>query len=198
MTKLEGRWAAIGGQWPDPLSGPVYLTFHWAEIDGIPECVGLDVRLFHEKKGALYTAPGAEPQAITATLFRQIPVASLIEERAKFLKLMSAYSAAGGKGSNPKARSAAKSMAEAFDKRATRHAGSRRYWTRERLETVAEVYRDALARKDAPTRAVAEAIPVSHSMAAKLVRRCRDEGLLGQTGQGKAGGAKPQRKKKGT
>jgi hypothetical protein len=196
MAKLEGPGGSQSEFWPDPFRGPVHLTFHWGLIDGIPECVGLDVRLFREKNGERHTAPGAEPQAITATLFRQLPVASLIEDAAKSYAQMASHVARGGKGSNPKAKTPGRRMAKAFDKRATRKTGAERHWTRERLETVAAIYRDALARKSPPTQAVAEAIPISHSMAAKLVRRCRDEGLLGETGQGKAGGARPPRKRK--
>ena len=197
MAKLD-YIGAVGTPWPDPFRGPVHLQFHWATVDGVPECVGLDVHLFREgRDGRKETFPGSKPQAITATLFRQLPVAHLIEE------MMRQYSdllrhTSGAEGANPNAKKAAGRALPAFEQRASRRTGATLYWTRDRLEEVAVIYRDALAGKQPPTQAVAERFSLSHSMAAKLVRRCRDEGLLGQTRQGKSGGAvAPKKRKRG-
>lgn len=54
----------------------------------------------------------------------------------------------------------------------------RRTLTREYLQKVAEVYRDALADGLPPTVAVQEAFQVSHSNAAKYVKKARDAKLL--------------------
>jgi DNA-binding XRE family transcriptional regulator len=52
--------------------------------------------------------------------------------------------------------------------------------TREHLERVAEVYRDAHAKGEAPTRAVQKHFGTTHSTAAKWVSLARKEGILGR------------------
>jgi transposase len=51
---------------------------------------------------------------------------------------------------------------------------------------VAEVYRDALERGEAPTKAIQEKFPASKSAAAKWVAKCRALGLLPPTTRGRS------------
>jgi transposase len=53
---------------------------------------------------------------------------------------------------------------------------------------VAEVYRDAWARGEPPTRGVADHFTISKSAAAKQVAKAREMGLLPPTSRGKSSG----------
>jgi hypothetical protein len=68
----------------------------------------------------------------------------------------------------------------------------RRLLTREYLDQVAEAYREALSEGRPPTVAVAERFGVSHSNAAKYVRKARDVGALGKA-DGTRGGEVTER-----
>jgi hypothetical protein len=75
-------------------------------------------------------------------------------------------------------------------------ATGRRYPARH-LERVANIYSEALRRQQHPTQAVAKALGISPTAAAKQVHRARALGLLKQTTQGKAEGrrAAPQKRR---
>lgn len=64
------------------------------------------------------------------------------------------------------------------------------------LARVAAIYRDALARNDNPTQAVAKSFHLSQSGAAKRVRRARDKGLLPETTPGVAAADNPTRRRR--
>lgn len=66
----------------------------------------------------------------------------------------------------------------------------RRLLTREYLDRVATVYREALTEGRPPTVAVQETFGVSHSNASKYVRKARDVGALGPADSTRAGEAK--------
>src|SRR5712692_7586545 len=79
--------------WFDSSGNPWMLTFHWGEIDGRPECVGLDIRSFREKGGAatglarggrlggVVSAPVL--RAVSPSLLRDMPLASMVREAKK-------------------------------------------------------------------------------------------------------------------
>lgn len=188
----------VSHRYPDPFAGPWRLTFHFAELNGIAECVGLDVRSFKEtvtESGDRVTQPvGGALTPVSASLVRSLPVAGLVTSAVKDFAHLLGWTADGEEGTNPQARQAARDALPRYE----RHQGSRTYWTRERLAEVADVYAQALALKQRPTQAVAGTFNLSPSMAAKLVGRCRKEGLLDPTTPGKAGGAKPRRKRTAT
>lgn len=60
-------------------------------------------------------------------------------------------------------------------------------WSEDDLTAVAGIYRTAHACGIPPTKAVAEALGLSQSTAAKRVMRARADGLLGKTTSGRAG-----------
>lgn len=191
MTR-ERKFYRFSKNYPDPLRGPWSLTFHFTELNGIAECVGLDVRSFKEGTRSTQLTP------LTASLVRSLPVGQLTSTMALEARDLLQWTAAGSKGANPKAKRAAKTAVPAFERRHDKRGTGRNYWTKERLEEVAEVYADAWRLKQRPTKAVAESFDLSLSMAAKLVRRCREAGLLGETTPGKAGGLAPPKRKKGS
>jgi hypothetical protein len=173
-------------RYPDRQRGPWVLTFHLAEHEGRVECVGLDVRAFVERASRRTKPPGADDaEPLTATFLRSLPVASLIAEAIHDSADVRRWVASGAApGATTQAEREAGRQAATLE----RQPGRRTQWTPERLAEVAAVYREALAVKGRPTQAVAERFSLSASMAAKLVRRCREQGLLGPTQQGKAGG----------
>jgi len=190
MTKRQK--SKFSHLYPDAFRGPWELSFHFAELNGVAECVGLDVRSF---KGTGQPI-SRDLHPLTASFMRSLPVGQLISDQALFARHLLREVAAGTKGFNPAARSAAESAVPAFERRRSKTGKVRNHWTKERLQEVAEVYTEALRLKQRPTKAVAESFNLSSSMAAKLVGRCREAGLLGRTTPGKAGGIKPPRKRR--
>lgn len=186
MPKLEGPVLQTARFWPDPLKGPWVLRFHWTVVEGIPECVGFDVRSYRDTKKGPQTLPETKVQPITATLMRSLPVDALIRAEAETALDLLRWNSSGAKGTNPKARESARALVKPFEQAKVKR-GPRPYWTEERLAQAAEVYIDALARKQPPTTAVADAFTISPGMAGKIVSRCRKQGLLGPTTRGKAG-----------
>jgi hypothetical protein len=176
--------------WPDADTGPWTLTLHWADVDGLTECVGVDVRAFIEERDSRgqivsrRTVQGAKAEPITAREFRQINVGSVVRDERQ--RMWAALRDAPGE-------TVASAFVEALglDPEVLRHPGDqRRGWSSKDLSTVAAVYLEALDQKHPPRKAVAEVFDVSSSMASKLIRQARDAGLLGESpGPGKAGGA---------
>lgn len=155
------------------------ITFHWGSVGGVLECVGLDVHLF-DQHGALLPKRGRRPQAISTSLIRSLPVASLIQEAAADFSKMLEGTAAEVPGWNPEARKQARKVLGSLTKTRRGHT-----WTPEFLEQAAALYIDALNRKQPPRQAVATGLGVDPSTASKIITRCREEGLLAPTTPGK-------------
>jgi hypothetical protein len=64
----------------------------------------------------------------------------------------------------------------------------------EDLQRVAEIYREALADRKPPTKAVERALPTSRSNAGRLVQEARRRGFLGAATPRRAGEATPKKK----
>jgi hypothetical protein len=180
--------------WFDSSGNPWWLTFHWGEVDGRPECVGLDVRGFMERGGkttglapggALGVVSGPDLRAVTASLLRDMPLASLVRENKQAASDLRRWYSTQKKATR-RGRQLAFKQAEAFE------APRQRKYGREHYAKVAEIYATAYGKHQPPTKAVAESPelggPVSRSTAAKWVARAREMHLLGTTSMRKAGG----------
>jgi hypothetical protein len=206
----EASWiwtANDGGLW--------LVTFALAEIEGRFECVGVTIRSYLKRAGGgedgmpypafvtgpiepgtkawselaeadptaaietrAYTLLGA-PRVLDAQTMRQLPFGDVLtrarRDKAGFLQTLDLLMA--GAGTHP-----------AFDEGAAAVAPS---GDRDKLVRAAAVYAEAYRHGQPPTRAVREAFDVSPDVAAKLIQKCRAEGLLAPTERGKAGGVKP-------
>jgi hypothetical protein len=146
-------------RWPNA-SGPWKLVFHWAEVGGRFECVGLDVR-----------AARNQPDPLTTSTLRSLNLASLIDEERP----------------RPRRRRAPAPPEPADEE--TRRIGRPPLYGFDHFVTVAQIYGDAWSSGRNPTQAVSEWGQVSPSTAAKWVYRARHEhGLLDPTPKGRAGG----------
>lgn len=194
-------------RWPDKIRGPWSLVFHWKDLDGRFECVGVEVWRGMEPHlepriddaGATTHArryrsiPGVSPEAVPASkISREIPFGSLIDSAREALSdaFRNVAEAARDSGmTGPADR--LKNMAEKFEPETERSPGRPVFWDRAKLQEVAAVYIHAWMRNHAPRKAVADHFHVSPSAAAKLVARARKEGLLGETKRGRGGGILP-------
>jgi hypothetical protein len=164
-------------------NSPWHITTHWAEVDGVLECVGLDIRAFggfdHNEDGQHVARPvnwGAKVEPVTATLLRTLSVAELIRRQLSIMHDLVSW-----KRDELNREDIDPAVFKRDEKR-------RRRWTSRDLSAVAAIYGGALDQHNPPRQAVAEAFDVSPSMASKLIRQTRDAGLLGEpTSQGKAG-----------
>lgn len=179
-TPYRGRNTVV-----DPQGGPWALTYHWAEVNGRVECVGLDIRSFFMEgdDATTYRPVWADTAAvpISASFLRSLPVASLVRRARLLLGASAGWKASktGDKATRAVLRSVTAELAES----------PRRLHGIEHFQRVAEVYSAAWQRGDHPTKAVAEEMKATRSAAAKWVARARELGLLGPTDQRRAGGA---------
>jgi hypothetical protein len=170
-------WTRNG--WPDERKGPLAVSFHWAEIAGRAECVGIDIRTFVEEPPPrkLRTTGPAGLQPVTASGIRRIPLTRLMD-RAREAKGTASYLTAKRlKYVTEKARARAREHLPLFEKPPRKGRGGRPpEYDRAHFEQVAKIYRKAPTAKR--TKAVADFFTVSSSAAAKWVRRARDMGLI--------------------
>jgi hypothetical protein len=197
--------------WPNPKSGPWWALVHWKEIDGRPECVGLE--LWHGR--------GSEAKPITTTTLRALrPDGMIAEARRRYaagldrsVEALDRYiaiqhQAAGHGGTKPspfqptrEVRSptgsphtqALRDRRRAVQRTRKPKAGSKprgrpkgRKHSDDHWPKVAECYIEARRNGFPPTSAVAAAFEVAHSTAANWIAHCREAGLLPPTTRGKA------------
>jgi hypothetical protein len=187
-------------RWPDPLVGPFALRVSVGLIDGALSIVGLE--LFGDRVGSsLPLAPkddgmdlseflfpnvalGDTPHRIDAQTLRELAPGRLLEEYKQsnseeldnFLQRF---------GTAAKASDIGSFLLNMVERTATNRSRTPVYG-RLHWQAVAEVYRDALERGEAPTLAVAAKFVVSKSAAAKWVAKCRKLELLPATTQGRS------------
>lgn len=171
------------GTWADAEGNAWEWTLEWDVLDGRVECVGFRLRAIPFGR-----SPGPRPQLapgqvrpLTASVLRQFPLGSTVANargrQQKMLKRL--RRAAPGHEKAIDAR-----LAEWERQRSVRPG--RKGYGADHYSKVAEIYREAAALGNAPTRAVAEHFVVSKSAAAKWVARARGIGLLPPTQRGKA------------
>lgn len=145
-------------RWPDEDEGPWLIVLRWDEIDGRPECVGLDMSRLHREQTLLVESDHEASYFtfLTAAALRRLPLADLIaQDRAQLAPPVEAV-------------------------------GGMRKSAADRLRLAAEVYRQAAAEGGKPTKAVADHFGISSGGASNLVARARAAGLLPPTSRGKA------------
>jgi hypothetical protein len=188
--------------WPDRESGPWALGFHWAEVKGRAECIGVEIffGVLPNRSGkgpAFWTLPGREPEAIKSSAVREIPLATVIDDvRREVVKLYEVASerldSFHERDGEPRSKAYAeelRSLAAKFEPTAGESGRGRpRQYGAEHFIEVARVYAEAWRKNRPPTTAVAKHFNVSPSAAAKQVARARDLGLLGETKKGTPGG----------
>ncbi len=192
-TYLLADGEAKGVRWPDSQSGPWFVRAHWADIDGTPACVGVELWKGvqpTEDRTRYRAIRGAPQEGIGGTDLRSIPIGRVLEalwsqqreECTSMLARVAERAAAGGEeGTADFLRGFAARIST------TSPAQVRRPWAdRSHFDAVAQVYREALRDRRAPTLAVAEHFTVSHSTAAKWARRARELGLLSPTSRGRS------------
>lgn len=162
--RKRGARAPSGAQtehlWPDETYGPWLIVLRWDEIDGRPECVGLDMSRIHQDQPLVVESDHEASYFtyLTGSALRRLPLADLIaRDRAELAPPVEAV-------------------------------GGMRKSAADRLRLAAEVYRDAAAEGGKPTKAVAERFGISSGGASNLVARARAAGLLPPTSRGKATG----------
>lgn len=147
-------------RWPNA-SGPWKLVFHWAEVGGRFECVGLDVRAVRK-----------QPDPLTTSTLRSLNLASMIDEH------------------RPRFRRRKVSVRRTPVADESTRRGRPPFYGVDHFVKVAQIYAEAWSKGKNPTQAVAEWAVVSQSTAAKWVYRARQYGLLGPTPRGRAGGVR--------
>jgi len=186
MAKTLRRLASGSIEWEG-----WWVVGHWAEIDGRPECVGLE--LWHgckpETAESLHLLRDG-PVPIHTTDVRDLPVQRIITALwEKQYQIAGTLRSAAERNRDRNAETWTKESP--FEIEADKRAGfleSRRKSAIDRthFEQVAAVYADAFAERRNPTATVRDHFHVSQSTATKWVARCRDFGLLPPTTRGRA------------
>lgn len=184
-----GRYSVL---WPDPLSGPWWISFRWAVTAGRIECVGVEARSCREENEDWppeLPSWSDEPPALTWDVWRSLPVPTMVRDLRQGLANLDAQ------------------WWRAWADDPTLSADQDGRWRRRAAEAearvagptalplsvydeVARVYVAAWKAGKAPTQAVAKHFTISASAAAKRVMRARQTGALPPTTRGK-GGAEP-------
>jgi len=166
--------------WPDPKSGPWRVHCQWTNIDGYTRLTGMSI----EGIERLTKSGGVTMPTLTASVVASLPLNRVADQvlekvRATFeafnigppddVEIMGRHVSGGKTGRPPLS----------YDD----------------LEQVAAIYRNGGAN---PTKAVADALNISRSAAAKRVAKARspEVGLLEPTSQGRAGGTKSTKARK--
>jgi hypothetical protein len=186
MGILKNVW------WPDRLSRwigveledvPPFQIRLARASDGRTICTGLRIgeREEHDPEG-----PIAERE-IQARTLRQIPLGQVVDELTS-----DEYRA----GLDEHTLGYGRELLERFvpERQVTRRRIGPRGWPMEHWQRVAELYREALARRPRnPHRYIAEHFPTTEQTSRRWVLKCRDLGLIGGAQAGKAGEAPEDR-----
>lgn len=167
-------------QWEAPDGTTWTVQFTWAELNGRVECVGL--ALLHPD----------HMQPITSMTWRAVPVRQLIDGRRTFMDRALGFWEKQAREERPRRMRDADAFQQTRKKwtapRARKLVGAdgHELSTEDALAEVARIYREAWRAGLNPTKAVADALKLSRSAAAKRVRRARDAHLLPDTTRGRA------------
>jgi hypothetical protein len=141
-------------RWPDPDEGPYLLTIYWRRRP-YGRLDPIGLTLLPEWVNA------AEPPTLLASLLRELRLAEIAAEDRETL---------------PHVPAGPREPEEVIE--------GMRPATVRRLHRAADLYQEAFAAGDPPTRAVAVAMNLTAPAAANLVRRAREAGLLPPTSAG--------------
>lgn len=187
--------------WPDVRRGPWFIAGHWAEVDGRPEVVGLELWKGVEPNGvhaasSYRRVKGVPLEGVGASDLKALPVAAILARLWEHQRRQ-----VEAQVDQAEERLAQGDLSESHrqmwelvreQEATTQFRGERSSRARRDDEAhfaeVAAIYRQAHQNRRPPTKAVAEEFTVSHSTATKWVARARGMGLLGPTKPGKAGG----------
>ena len=170
--------------WPDEQAGPYLLTVGWRRMGERWECVSLTVTIAEEANlRALQTTDlrGLRLPAITARA-----AVKLRRELAAEVEELRVQGPPRGRTQYRAATLELRRASEALQAAQPRRVG-RPATPAAELQRVSRIYAKAYLDHRPPTRAVAEALGLSYSAAAKRVAQCRLAGFLGEAERGKAG-----------
>lgn len=179
------RWAASDGSWWD-------IDLTWAEIDGRAECVGLAIRSYATgtELDGLKGIEGQPLLPIRSHILRGRLIELIEQERQRRARPNPQMWRGIGTAEDQRVNAERQAVKAAkFAKGRGRKlvgADGRVLPPADALAEVADIYRQAYAAGLSPTRAVAEALSLSPSAAAKRVGRARAAGLLPPTTRGRA------------
>ncbi len=149
------------GEWTDGEGRPWRIRYVWAELNGAAECIGIELLSGVPIGDKVQRVKRRSPVIpVDSAVLRSLPIGRLVREaRSRWVGLeVETDDGSVVPGGDP-----------AFE------VGS--------LEQVAHIYRTA---PEAPTQAVARALKITPSAAAKRVARARAQGLLPPTTPGRA------------
>ena len=171
---------AFPWRWPNPKVGPYEVFLRMGDLDGRYEVLAVEVRSVGDQL------------PITSTVLRTVRVHELAGKlAAQTLPLLSdpwALELVTNEADmdaewHRRREVAVAPMRQAFER--SRDAVAERVKTEATLEGVARIYVEARRRQLHPTKAVAEALGITHNAAAHRVRRAREAGHLGKTTRGR-------------
>jgi hypothetical protein len=182
--------------WRDPSGQPWFLTTAWDVVGGRLECVQVTLES---------DASDSRPLPITASVWRSIPIGQVIEKaRRDVISLIHGLAILTPEqiselkaGPTEKAKRYAEILEDLESEFPKLRAVAERLLPSAtatnkavadappKLREVARIYQEAWSEGRNPTQEVARAFGVSHTAAAKLVSRARDNRLLPRGGRGK-------------
>ena len=187
--------------WRDPTGGHWIVTFTWAEVNGRPEVIGVNIRShldilygdIRDGTAVVEVHPVGQPASMTRTVWRSFPAAQTIDKARRGSRRLLEKLAEEAPGSLEEKN---RKDLELYREPDPRRGGRPRLYDQDHFRKVADVYRDAWRRSNSPTQTVASRFNVSPSTAAKWVKRARDMGFLGKTTAGRPGIGDSQTKKR--
>jgi hypothetical protein len=186
------RWPAPTW-WTDPTGAEWEITVYWADVDGHAAVVGLDIHAWSGEfgedlepaaSGNLEPAVGEDQKlpTLSAALLRQLPFRRVVDQSWQESRAFEEVLA------NIEPNPVQTLLALRANLPERQRPRGKRGSSAAHLALVANIYREARARRDPPTRTVAETLNISHSTAAKRVAAARRAGLLEPTRKGSTGG----------
>jgi hypothetical protein len=179
-------------RWEAPDGSLWEIVMQWAEVGGRAECVGMELRSYRRDylSGKMWPLPRSDgPQPISSEVWRRVPMSIIDDGRAGHADFLDVV-ARTERPRHPESLEEIRAVRKLF----TEPGGRGRKLVGENghvlsavqaLTEVAAIYREAWRAGLNPTQAVAEALSLSRSAAAKRVRRARDAGLLPETTRGR-------------
>ena len=197
LELLHSEIQSFQGLWSDDDDRPWYLKLFFMDIDGHPQCVGMEMRSFRWPNERSYHSEGegagsllntdwegkVRPERLTSGVLRELNVSGLIRGtkrgNVKFERWVARHD---------KERAARLAEQAARWEQSSKASGGRpRRWTSQVLQRVAETYLRAHDHGESVLRAVADEFDITEAQAGQVIRRARRAGFLGPTQQGKAG-----------